>query len=321
MPPGDRFGTSYNLRPVDAHEPNRLPPDWLELRDLRYFLAVAEELNFTRAAERLHIAQQALSAAIRNLETDLGVPLFSRSTRHVALTSAGEAFVGGARHALEAAADALDDVHRVATGRGGRLVLGFSTAAGSVPRVRELIRRFSTAAPDVDLRLVEFDFSDPSAGLLDGGAQAAFVFGPLASEALAALTVLEEPRHVAMPSGHRLAARRSVTASDLAGLAWLRVPGADSEWTRFWFRHPLGEERSAPEIRTADEWVPAIESGRGFAYTLPSVMANFPNTEIVTRPVDDLEPGAILLAWRAADRDPVLAAFVSGARDALEPTR
>ena len=90
-------------RLVDAHEPGRMPPDSLELRELRYFLAVAEELNFTRAAERLHLAQQALSAAIRNLETDLGVQLFIRDTKGVELTSAGAALVSGARHALESA--------------------------------------------------------------------------------------------------------------------------------------------------------------------------------------------------------------------------
>src|SRR4028119_855147 len=82
---------------VDAHEPRRPPPDWLELRGLRYFLAVAEELNFTRAAERLHLAQQALSAAIRRLEDQLGVALFERSARKVELTVAGEVLVAGAR--------------------------------------------------------------------------------------------------------------------------------------------------------------------------------------------------------------------------------
>jgi DNA-binding transcriptional LysR family regulator len=302
---------------VDTHERRRLPPDWLELRQLRHFLAVAEELNFTRAADRLHLAQQALSASIRSFEADLGVQLFTRSTRHVALTAAGEALVAGARHVLESAAEAVDEVSRVGTGKAGRLIIGFSTAAGSVPEVRDVIRRFSQAAPDVDVRLVEYDFSDPSAGLGSGGSQVAFVFGPVTDDSLDALTVFAEPRHVAVPVGHPLAERDSVRADDLSGLPWLRVPAPDSAWTRFWFRHPLGEPQVGAEIRTADEWVPAIEAGRGVAFTMPTVMANFPNTEITTRPVVDLEAGAVLLAWRRDDRDPIVAAFVRAARELI----
>lgn len=301
---------------VDVHEPGRMPPDTLELRELRYFLAVAEELNFTRAAERLHLAQQALSAAVRNLEDDLGVQLFIRDTQRVRLTSAGEALVAGARHALASAADAVDDVRRVAAGRSGRLIVGFSTATGAVPKVRQVIRRFSEGSPDVDLRLVEHDFSDPTAGLAGGATQVAFVFGPLPGE-LRAVTVLEEPRHVALPAHHPLAQRSDLTAADLTGLPWLRVPAPDGPWSRFWFHHPLGEAQPGAEIRTADEWVPAIEAGRGVAYTMPTVMANFPNTEIVTAPVTGLEPGSVLLAWRTEDADPVVAAFVASARNTL----
>ena len=302
---------------MDAHERGRRPPDWLELRELRYFLAVAEELNFTRAAERLHLAQQALSASIRSLEADLGVQLFTRNTRHVALTAAGEALVSRARHVLESAAEAVDEVKRVGSGQAGRLIIGFSTAAGSVPTVRDVIRRFSRAAPDVEVRLVEYDFSDPMAGLGRGGSQVAFVFNPLIDDSLVGITLFEEPRHVALPDGHPLAQHDEVRAADLSGLAWLQVPAPDSAWTRFWFRHPLGEPLTGAEIRTADEWVPAIEASRGVAFTLPTVMANFPNTEIVTRPVVDLEPGAVLLAWRREDRDPIVAAFVGTAREAL----
>jgi len=296
-----------------------MPPETLELRELRYFLAVAEELNFTRAAERLHLAQQALSAAIRNLENDLGVQLFIRNTKRVELTSAGEALVAGARHALASAADAVDDVRRVASGRSGRLIVGFSTATGAVPKVRQLIRRFSEQSPDVDLRLVEHDFSDPTAGLSRGATQVAFVFGPLTDD-LSSVAVFEETRHVALPSDHPLAARTALTTADLTGLAWLRVPAPDGPWSRFWFHHPLGEDAAGAEIRTADEWVPAIEAARGVAYTLPTVMENFPNTDIVTVAVTDLEPGSVELAWRTDDADPVVAAFVASARSTLGPT-
>ena len=299
---------------MDTHEAGRQPPDWLELRDLRYFLAVAEELNFTRAAERLHLAQQALSAAVRKLEADLGVQLFTRSTRHVALTTAGEALVDAARHVLESAADAVDEATRAGRGRTGRLIIGFSTAAGSVPMVRRLIRRFTQSAPGVDLRLVEPDFSDPTAGLSSGGSQVAFVFAPLPDDRLDSLTVLEEARLAALAADHPLAQRDELLRADLTGLPWLRVPAPDSVWTRFWFRHPLGEAQGGPEIRTADEWVPAIESGLGVAFTMPSVMANFPHTEIATVPVTALEPARLVLAWRRDDPDPVVAGFVASAR-------
>jgi len=294
-----------------------MPPDTLELRELRYFLAVAEELNFTRAAERLHLAQQALSAAIRNMEADLGVQLFIRNTKRVELTSAGAALVSGAWQTLESAADAVDEVLRVAAGRSGRLIVGFSTATGAVPKVRQVIRRFSEASSDVDLRLVEHDFSDPVAGLGTGATQVAFVFGPLPDD-ISSLTVFEDLRHVALPAGHALSDRAELTTADLTGLPWLRVPAPDGPWSQFWFSHPLGETRAGAEIRTADEWVPAIESGHGVAFTMPTVMENFPNTEIVTVPITDLEPGSVRLAWRTDDADPVVAAFVASARSTLE---
>lgn len=119
---------------VDAHEPHRLSPESLEVRGLRYFLTVAEELNFTRAARVLHLAHHGLSAVVRKLEADLGVQLFTRNTRHVALASAGEALALGARHVLATAAEAVDEVRRIAAGRRGRLIVGFSTASGAVPQ-------------------------------------------------------------------------------------------------------------------------------------------------------------------------------------------
>jgi DNA-binding transcriptional LysR family regulator len=283
--------------------------DTVELRDLRYFLAVADELNFTRAAERLHLAQQALSAAIRRLEGDLGVALFERSTRRVALTVAGHTLVEGAREVVAAMERALDRVHEVAEGRSGRLTVGFSTAAGGIEIVRRIIRDFSKASPSVDVRTSEFDFGDPSAGLVDGTSDVAFIFGPLPAEGLASVTVLEESRLVAMSPEHALASRAALAADELASLPWLRVPASDGPWPAFWFRTdqpgPVG-----PEIRTADEWVTAIESGRGVAFTMPAVMRNFGHARVTVVPAVDLPPAAVLLAWSAGDTDPLVRAFV-----------
>ena len=301
--------------------PGRWPPIEVEppvdLRELRYFLAVAEELNFTRAAARLHVAQQGLSAAIRELEQSLGVRLFTRSTRHVALTSAGEELVPAARRILADVSDAMQLVQQAAAGRRGRLLIGVALAVHGTPLVREAIRRFAEHSPNVDAQVVGYDHSDPSAGLASGASQAAFVLGPLTVDGLESLTVLREQRHVMLSADHPLAGRDRLHAADLAGLPWLRVPAPESEWTRFWFRHPLGEPATGPEIRSGVEWVPAIESGRAVGYSLPSLVADYLPPQIVTVPIVDVEPGSVLLAWRAEGADPLVEALVTVVRETL----
>lgn len=271
--------------------------DGIELRQMRHFLAVAEELNFTRAAARLHLAQQALSASIRRLETQLGVALFVRSTRKVELTAAGEVLVDAARIVVEAAADAVERVHQVAAGRSGRITIGFSTAAGGVPVVRRIIRTFAERAPGVDIRTEEHDFGDPSAGLADASVDVAFIFGPLPVDGLSALTLVREQRLLAIRPEHPLSARTSVDADDLRDLPWLRVPADRGPWPAFWFRRQ-GDGPTGPVIKTADEWVTAIEAGRGVAFTMPTVMQNFTTARLTVIPVEGLPPAELLLAWR-----------------------
>jgi len=305
-------GSTSDRRPLVEIEPP------VDIRELRYFLAVAEELNFTRAAERVHIAQQALSATIRELEETLGVRLFSRSTRHVALTIAGEVLVPAARRILVGLSDALHEVELAASGRRGRLTIGVAIAVHGAPVVREAIRRFSGHAPDVEVDVVGYDHSDPSAGLDSASSQVGFVLGPLVDDSLESFPVLQEPRHVMLPSDHPLAGRTDVRASDLAGLPWLRVPAPESAWTRFWFHHPLGEPATGPEIRSGVEWVPAIESGRAAGYTLPSLAADYLPPSIAAIPILDVEPGSVLLAWSPVDTDPLVHAFVATVRQTVE---
>jgi DNA-binding transcriptional LysR family regulator len=284
---------------------------------LRYFLAVAEELNFTRAAARVHVAQQALSASIRELEAKLGVRLFTRSTRHVSLTSAGEVLVPAARRILADVAAALHDVQQAAAGRQGRIAVGVAIAVHGAPVVRDAIRRFQEQAPDVDLHVVGYDHSDPSAGLASGASQISFVLAPLTVEGARSIVILEEVRHVLVPADHPLAERESVSAGDLSGLPWLRVPAPDSAWTRFWFSHPLGEASTGPEIRSGVEWVPAVETGQGVGYTLPTLAADYVPPDIRLVPVVDVEPGSVVLAWPDQPADPLVEAFVASVRETL----
>ncbi|MDQ3553418.1 MAG: LysR family substrate-binding domain-containing protein [Chloroflexota bacterium] len=215
---------------------------------------------------------------------------------------------------MSAAADALDRVDQVVQGRRGRLSIGFSTAAEGVPLVREIMRRYSEWAHDVEFETTERDFSDPSAGLADGTTQVAFIFGPPPIEGLSSVTLLEERRLVAMRPDEPLAARASLTVDELVDLRWLRTPSAQGPWESFWFSHPAGGP-SGSVIRTAAEWVTAVEAGRGVAYTMPTVMLDFANRRIQVVPVDGLEPAALLMAWHTADRDPLVKAFVSRALD------
>lgn len=279
---------------------------------MRHFLAVAEELNFTRAAARLHLAQQALSASIRRLETQLGVALFVRSTRKVELTAAGEVLVDAARVVVEAAVDAVERVHQVAAGRSGRITIGFSTAAGGVPIVRRIIRTFAERAPGVDIRTEEHDFGDPSAGLAGGSVDAAFIFGPLPVEGLSARILIQEQRLLAIRPEHPLAARASVGADDLQDLPWLRVPADRGPWPAFWFRRE-GDGPTGPVIKTADEWVTAIEAGRGVAFTMPTVMQNFSTARVSVVPVEGLPPAELLLAWRRDRSGPLVEQFLRAA--------
>ena len=276
---------------------------------MRYFLAVAEELNFTRAAERLHLAQQALSASIRRLEAQLGVALFVRSTRKVELTAAGEVLVDGARAVVAAAADAVERVHQAAQGRSGRITIGFSTAAGGVPIVRQILRQFAQSAPGVDIRTEEHDFSDPSAGLADGSVDVAFIFGPPPVEGLSSVTLVREDRVLAIRPEHPLAERTVVHPDDLRDLPWLRVPADRGPWPAFWFRRE-GDGPVGPVIKTADEWVAAIEAGRGVAFTMPTVMQDFTTARITVVPVQGLEPAEVLLAWRQDRSGPLVRSLV-----------
>lgn len=294
--------------------------DGIELRQMRYFLAVADDLNFTRAAERLHLAQQALSASIRRLEEQLGVALFVRSTRKVELTAAGEVLVEGARAVVAAAMDAVERVHQVAEGRTGRMTIGFSTAAGGVPIVRQIIRTFSERSPGVDIRTEEHDFGDPSAGLAEGSVDAAFIFGPLPVEGLSSVTLVEEDRVLAIRPEHPLATRTVVSAADLRDLPWLRVPADRGPWPAFWFRRQ-GDGPVGPIIKTADEWVTAIEAGRGVAFTMPTVMQNFTTARVRVIPVEGLPPAEVLLAWRSNRAEPLVRALVESADLALRSQR
>lgn len=206
----------------------------VDLRQLRYFVTVAEELHFSRAAARLHLAQSALSSQIRRLEGEVGGPLLVRSTRRVTLTPAGSALLQDGRAILAAVDGAVGRARALARGEGSSLVIGsLGPAPGAL--LAPLLARFSGRHPDVRVEIRAFDFNDTIDGLRRHGADLAFVYAPIDEPSLVVTPLLSEPRVVVLPRTHRLAGRDSLAPSDLAGEMFVTQPdSAPQEWRDFW---------------------------------------------------------------------------------------
>jgi DNA-binding transcriptional LysR family regulator len=271
----------------------------LETRELEYFIAVAEELHFGRAAIRLSIAQPALSKAIRRTETRLGVPLLIRDSRHVELTPAGKALQEHGRHALNAVSAAARGARRAGDSQDRlRLVLKPGGDAGLLsPILAEYSRQ-----PDASR--VDILFSGPadrSDFLRDGRADVGLLYAPF--DDLGGLdheTLHTEDRVVILPSGHRLAGRAQVRMSDLAGET---LPGGKGI--------PTGEG-TGPEVADAAQLFQLIALNRMIA-VLPRSLAEPVPASLVSVPVTDAPPSRLVLAWNAHDRRPLVASFVSAA--------
>ncbi|MEV5612393.1 LysR family transcriptional regulator [Streptomyces sp. NPDC052225] len=188
----------------------------MELRQLAYFVTVAEELHFGRAAERLHIVQSAVSQQIRRLERELGTDLFDRSPRHVRLTGAGERLLPEARAVLAAAERA-----RAAVARRTALRVGTSTGLGE--HLDRVLGAYAVQEPDIEVELVSAPPAQRLRQVRDGRLDAAFLRsgpeGPEASDGLRAVPVWPEPLVAALPARHPLAEAAEVSVTDLAGLA------------------------------------------------------------------------------------------------------
>jgi DNA-binding transcriptional LysR family regulator len=194
----------------------------MELRQLRYFVTVAEEMHFGRAAERLHIVQPAVSQQIRRLERELGVELFDRSPRHVRLTAAGQRFLPEARAVLMAADHARAVVADLVTARADLLRLGTSAGLGEhLDRVLDALRR---RAPHTGVELV----SAPTRARLDqvaaGQLDASFVRGVSEHPGLRFIPVWQDPLLAVLPAHHPLATDRDVAIADLATLPLRLTP-------------------------------------------------------------------------------------------------
>ncbi|RSM98074.1 LysR family transcriptional regulator [Nonomuraea sp. WAC 01424] len=271
----------------------------LETRELEYFIAVADELHFGRAAVRLSIAQPALSKAIRRIEIRLGVVLFIRSSRHVELTPAGEALREHGRHALNAVSVAVQRARRAADVQARlRLVLKPGGDAGLLSGILAEYARQPAA------RQVDILFSGPadrSDFLRDGRADVGLLYVPFDDlDGLAHETLHTEDRVAVVPAGHRLAGHASVRMSDLHGETlprWKGVPGG---------------EGTGPEVADVVQLLHMITVSRMIG-VLPRSLVEPAPPGLVRIPVADAPPSRLVLAWNEQDRRPLVASFVSAA--------
>jgi DNA-binding transcriptional LysR family regulator len=291
----------------------------LDTRLLRAFVAVAEELNFTRAAQRLFIAQQALSSQIQQLETRVGVKLFARTTRRVSLTEAGERLLPHARATLEALDTATEELEAMRRAERATLRVGMSGTA-MVPLVGETMRRFAERHPAVELVLSNAGLHQPAAGLKEGTVDVAFVRPPFLDDGISMVTVLTEDRYIAVHEDHPLAARGYVRPEDVVNEPWIWVEGADPRARGFWsleeFRggRPL---RTGTRITSVEEAFGAVAAGVAITCqgesAVRAVGAGFPQLRFV--PLRGAQPARIAVAWRSAGDSELVKAMV---RTAIE---
>lgn len=306
----------------------------VHLRDLRYFVAVAEELGFTRAAERLHISQPALSKQVRQLERHLRADLFVRERRGIRLTAAGHALLAHAGQVLEAWDASVAAVNDAASGDRRRLTVGIQTAVG-----RDLQRRtlagFAERRPGWRVSLRLCSWADPTAGLADGSSDVAFVWLPVPDDSSLTTTVLyEEERWVALPDDHPLAARAQgdagtgaggVKLADLLDEPFVALPAAAGPLRDHWLaldeRPPDRPPKVAAEAANAEETFELIAAGVGVALLSAGNAAIYRRPGVCSVPVRDLPPSRLAIAYRSDDRRPAMRDLVAAATAAAAGPR
>src|SRR4051794_16067198 len=285
----------------------------MDLRQLRYFVAVGEELHFSRAAARLNLAQSALSSQVRQLEREVGGPLLVRTTRRVELTPAGESLLHDAQEILAATDGALGRARALARGETGALVIGsLGPAPGGV--LAPLLARFSARHPDVRVEVRAFDFTELVTGLRERHADLAFLYLPLDEPDLVWTPLLSERRGVVLPRFHRLATRDVLRPADLAGETFVMQPeSVPAPWREFWML--VDELGVRPRISShvgdkLEEWLHLIGRGEGID-TAPAIISRYyawPDVAFV--PLRDAAPAVLVLARRREGRDRLVDDFV-----------
>jgi DNA-binding transcriptional LysR family regulator len=300
-----------------AHHPDTLPVSLLlmDLRSLNYFVAVAEERHFGRAAARLHMTQPPLSRAIRQLETDLGAVLLDRSSTPVTLTDAGTALYAEARLLLEQADHARAQVAAAA----GTATITIGILADSAEQAgTHLAAAFRERHPAVSVRIREADFTDPTTGLRAGLTDVALTREPFDQTGISTHVVRSDPVGVVLRADDPLAGRGSLRLPDLAGRRWFQLPeGTDPLWRAYWNGStPGGELRDGPVVRTVHECLQGV-LWNGVIGLAPLVH-DLPDG-LTAVPLTGMPPSRLVIAWNSASTSPLIRSFTRIAAGLYRP--
>jgi len=298
----------------------------MEIRRLRYFVAVAEELHFKRAAERLGIKQPPLSAQIRVLEKEVGALLFHRRTRGVELTEAGALLLGEARVIVARAEGARTAVQCLVRGETGRMTIGFAGATYLVSLLPDIVRAYRAKYPKVTLHLEQSNTLSLVDALRAGRVDVAFVRPPIADRKDVTIEpVIEEETLAVLPHGHRLHDAGSVTLAELTHETLIMAPrefapgyydGVIAALHAAGSRPTLGQEAS--QIVSIP---PMVVAGFGIAI-VPRSMSQLRIDHVAYVPISGIAPRAsIAFAYRSRDRTPTVRSFVAIALDVIRGSR
>ncbi|MFC1406302.1 MULTISPECIES: LysR family transcriptional regulator [Streptacidiphilus] len=274
----------------------------MELRTLRYFVAVAEELHFGRAASRLHMSQPPLSRAIQQLESRLGAKLLDRSSAGVTLTPAGAVLLDEARALLDQA-DRL--LARVATEAGAAVITVGILGDSSDPGATRLAAAYRRQHPEVEVRIREADLADPTCGLHAGLVDVALTRAPFDETGLTVRRLRADPVGALLRADDPLAGQDALKLSDLADRHWFRFPPAtDPAWQSYWNG---GQDRTGPVVRVVQECQQAVLWNGTVGMTL---LGHEPAEGLTVVPLVDMEPSHAVVAWNEGDSNPLLRSFV-----------
>jgi DNA-binding transcriptional LysR family regulator len=276
----------------------------IRVQDLRYFLAVAEELNFTRAAtERLFVSQPALSKQIRQLESVLRARLFERDRRTVTLTTAGVELVPRARRIVEAWDEAQRAVSQAAASETATLTVGFQTRIGR-GLIPSTTARMQELSPGWRLLFRQVSWADPTVGLARGDTDVAIAWLPVPDDGrLSWKVVSTEDRWIAVPPDHRLTRFDVVPFGELAEERFIALPPTAGSLREFWLAsdHRDRPARIAAEAGTVEETFEAVAAGVGVVLVSAGNARIYRRDDVVCLPVAGLSPSRLAVVWRTAD--------------------